>query len=52
MAAALTEIVKGRVDRATKAALRVEMKRTQRTEGAIVRLAVRDWLTRQAKAKI
>lgn len=49
--AALTETVKARVDRATKAALAVEGQRTQRSEGAIVRLALRDWLGKQARAK-
>lgn len=48
--AALTETVKARVDRATKAALAVEQQRTQRSEGAIVRLALRDYLRKSGRA--
>ena len=42
----LDQQLKVRVDRSTKAALAVEMQRQQRSEGAIVRLALRDYLTR------
>lgn len=47
----LTEQVKVRVDRATKAALAVECKRQDRSEGAIVRTALREYFARQAKSK-
>lgn len=47
----LTETVKARVDRATKAGIAVEMKRQQRSEGAIVRIALREYLTKQARSK-
>lgn len=47
----LSEQVKARVDRATKAALAVEMKRQDRSEGAIVRTALREYFARQAKSK-
>lgn len=48
--AALTETVKARVDRATKAALAVETTRSQRSEGAIIRLALREYLQRQGRS--
>lgn len=50
-ATGLTEQVKVRVDRATKAALAVECKRQDRSEGAIVRTALRDYFARQARSK-
>lgn len=42
----LTEQVKVRVDRATKAQLAIETKRQQRSEGAIVRIALREYLSK------
>ena len=45
----LTEQVKVRVDRATKAQLAVETKRQQRSEGAIVRIALREYFARQSR---
>lgn len=45
----LTEQVKVRVDRATKAALVVETRKQQRSEGAIVRIALREYLTKQSR---
>lgn len=45
----LIEQVKVRVDRATKAALAVEMRKQNRSEGAIVRIALREYLTRQSR---
>jgi hypothetical protein len=47
----LTELVKARVDRPTKAALRVESKRQRRSEGAIVRIALHDYLRKQQRTK-
>jgi hypothetical protein len=47
----LTEQVKVRVDRATKAQLAVEMRRQQRSEGAIVRIALREYLAKTTKSK-
>lgn len=47
----LSEQVKVRVDRATKASLAVEAKRQDRSEGAIVRTALREYFARQAKSK-
>lgn len=43
----LTEKIEARVDKNTKAQLAVEMKRQQRSEGAIVRLALKDYLSRK-----
>lgn len=45
----LTEVVKARVDKATKAGLAVEMRRQQRSEGAIVRIALREYLAKQGR---
>lgn len=50
-AVALTELVKARVDRGTKAALALEMQRTQRSEAAIVRLALNAYLTDRLRAR-
>lgn len=48
---ALTEQVKVRVDAATKAALAVEMRKQQRSEGAIVRIALREYFAKQTRRK-
>lgn len=45
----LTEQVKVRIDRATKAALAVEMRRQQRSEGQLVRIALREYLAKQTR---
>lgn len=47
----LSEQIKVRVDRATKAELGIETKRQQRSEGAIVRIALREYLTNLAKQR-
>lgn len=47
----LTEVVKARVDKATKAQLAVEMRRQQRSEGAIVRIALREYLSKATRRK-
>lgn len=41
---ALTQTVKARVDEQTKRAVENEAKRTQRTEGAVIRLALQQYL--------
>lgn len=47
----LTELVKARVDPETKAALVKFATETARSEGAIVRLALRNFLPKQRKVK-
>ena len=47
----LSEQVKVRVDKATKAQLAVEMRRQQRSEGAIVRIALREYLAKATRRK-
>ncbi len=44
MSGTLSEVVKARVDKRTKQALLAETKRTQRSEGSILRLALLDYL--------
>jgi metal-responsive CopG/Arc/MetJ family transcriptional regulator len=45
----LTEQVKVRIDRSMKAQLAVERSKQNRSEGAIVRIALREYLNRQRK---
>lgn len=47
MSSKLTEQVKVRIDLATKTRLGVETRRQNRSEGAIVRLALREYLDKQ-----
>ena len=43
----LTEEIKCRVDANTKAMLRVEAKRSERSEGAVIRIALREYLSKR-----
>jgi predicted transcriptional regulator len=43
----LTEEIKCRVDRPLKQQLRAEAQRTERSEGAVIRIALREYLSKR-----